>query len=837
MNNRIEQALEKKFEQYRIVFWYDAKKELRDNYEALNLPDVEKIELKNNEFGIKHKILREQPKQKFLLYSEGPQPPDLDNWLLDVLLGHSDFRADQIGLWLSELELDVEFSDIVKEHNEFFRVAKRKEKLKKLLKSDDTKELIRLKILAVCANSEPRIDAIMEQLLSEITKKNQTDDLFISKPVKTEKFNLLKRCKLDSFLWDKLKKNYKYNSPEPGIKDFAIQLFKDCYYQSFDSSTDNSEALLFLKRWKDSRKFESSFEMLSNKCANILGIEQDLNKRDFKELIELDFFRLIDQKIISDLVKAISMRTVSSGDVALWIRQRRQGHWYESYQYLYKALDYSAQFIHTLDKTTLTMNNIKDGINNYTKHGYKLDQIYRKFIYNVRISNQPSLLKTLTDQIENLYSNNYLLKLNDRWQSFINSVTEWNIPENLMQFNFYNNVIEPLNKKGKVCVIISDALRYEIGEELANEIRSKNAYTVSIDSAISMLPSYTQLGMAALLPHKTLQFTDNESGQVLIDDRNSVGLAARSKIIKTYCPESTAVKAEDILNFNRDELRSIMKNNQIIYIYHNRIDATGHDKKTESNVFEAVEKSISDLSRIITRLGGENYIANFVITADHGFIYQNAAIDESDFTGCDAEGDHILFKDRRFVLGRGLKESPSLCKFESLNLGLKGDMEVLIPKSINRLRLKGACSRFVHGGASLQELIIPVIKIKKKRSNDVSLVDVEILPGSTSTITSSQLAVTLYQTQALTDKVHLRKLNAGIYNLNGDLISDSHELTFDLTSDNPRERELQVRFLLNRKAEAVNNEQVILKLMVDRHEIYKSSTYHLKRSFTNDFDI
>ena len=48
MNDRIAQALTKLFDRHRIVFWYDAKQELRDDFEALQLPGVEKLELTNN---------------------------------------------------------------------------------------------------------------------------------------------------------------------------------------------------------------------------------------------------------------------------------------------------------------------------------------------------------------------------------------------------------------------------------------------------------------------------------------------------------------------------------------------------------------------------------------------------------------------------------------------------------------------------------------------------------------------------------------------------------------------------------------------------------------------
>jgi hypothetical protein len=66
-------------------------------------------------------------------------------------------------------------------------------------------------------------------------------------------------------------------------------------------------------------------------------------------------------------------------------------------------------------------------------------------------------------------------------------------------------------------------------------------------------------------------------------------------------------------------------------------------------------------------------------------------------------------------------------RFHSSQVGLGGDIEIAIPKSINRLRLKGAGSRYVHGGASLQEVVIPVIKINKKRESDISKVEIEVI--------------------------------------------------------------------------------------------------------------
>lgn len=832
MENRIARALTKLFDRHRIVFWYDAKQELRDDFEALQLTGVEKLELINNEYGIKYRLLREQPEQKFLVYREGPQPADLDNWLLDVQLAHGEFRTDQVAIWLSELELGLEFTDVVQAHAEFFQAIKRKDALKKLLKADDAAGQIRLKMLAVCTGSEPRMDAVVQNLLQELAEGRD------------ERFKLIGRSGLDCFLWEQLTRYYGYKSEEPGIRDFAIELFKSCYAMGTKSQLKlTGDALVFLNRWKDSRLFEGGFETLSTECAEVLGIEQDLSKRDFRELIELDYFRLIDQKIISDLVRAVADRTASSGDVAIWIRQRRQGHWYSDYQHLYEAVDYAAQFIHALSDAKLDMDNLAEGVQRYGRFWYRLDQLYRKFTYHVRKSGQASLMGSLTDQVENLYSNNYLLKLGDRFQTFVDTASKWEAFPVHGQKEFFEHWVEPfLRKDNKVCVIISDAMRYEIGDELLSLIRQEDRYSAELEPALSMLPSYTQLGMAALLPNKVLAIADNETGTVLVDGQSSQGTTNRIKILgQAIIQRATACKADELMAMKGDDCRALVRDHDVIYVYHNRIDATGDKRESEERVFEAVEESLQELIRLIKKLTGAN-ANNLLVTSDHGFIYQNRAIEESDFSGVDAEGEKILFRDRRFVLGRGLANTSSLHKFTSEQLGLAGEVEVQIPKSINRLRLKGSGSRFVHGGASLQEVVIPVLKINKKRQSDVTAVEVDILRGASSVITSGQLAVTVYQAGPVTEKIQSRVLRAGIYTESGDLISDSHDLTFDLRSDNPRDRELQVRFVLTHKADEANGQEVMLRLE-EKHagtshfKEYKSLRYLVRRSFTSDFDF
>ena len=171
------------------------------------------------------------------------------------------------------------------------------------------------------------------------------------------------------------------------------------------------------------------------------------------------------------------------------------------------------------------------------------------------------------------------------------------------------------------------------------------------------------------------------------------------------------------VNSNVEKANKIIKKHNVIYLYHDRIDATGDSKKTEGNVFEAVEDSLEELIKLVQKIGKSGSV-NIFVTADHGFIYQNRDIEDSDYLSVSPEAEKIFHYDRRFILGKNFKESQSFKKFTSEELNIKGDFEVLFPKSINRLRKKGAGSRFVHGGISLQEIIIPVINVTKTNTKE-----------------------------------------------------------------------------------------------------------------------
>ena len=251
MSDRIAASLRRMFEEQRIVFWYDAARDMRAAFEALDLPGVIKLEIVNNEFGVKRRILRQEPSGRFLLFKDGPEPPMADNWLLDVQLGAAVFAADQAAIWLAELGLPLQFEPVVREHLEFFRAKARVEALKAGLQSNDTQTRVRLRMLAVCAGADGGLDTVIEALLAEFAAG------------KTDALRLIERSSLTATLWKQVGQAFGYNADDPDFEDFAITLFQSAYARALgEDGKLNAEALLLFRRWKNNRHWAEAFETL-----------------------------------------------------------------------------------------------------------------------------------------------------------------------------------------------------------------------------------------------------------------------------------------------------------------------------------------------------------------------------------------------------------------------------------------------------------------------------------------------------------------------------------------------------------------------------------------------
>jgi len=834
MSSNIKKTLVKKFKEQRVIFWYNEKEQadIQQEYESLMLKDVEKITVANNEFEIKYRILKQAPKQKFLIYRTGPKPANEDNWLLDLELAHELFFTDQEAMYLQELGLAYGFKDLIVEHTLFFSAKERREKLQEYLGKGDEYRAIRYKLLAVVFNTEHI--SLETYIYAHATAFSKDKD-------QIEKD--LVRFNLADFYWSEIQKRYGYSNENPTIYDFLIDVFQ----QNCSLGTNKGlakESNLLLARWKDTLTYRESYGLISERIATDTDIEQQLQTATLEAIVADDSFKDIDYKLIHELVHLIVAEEIPVDKVGKYVKERENKYWFNKFEYLYRGLEVAARLIALIRQHSQTAyTNFEEGVAHYARALYEIDQLYRQFIWNYRQTNQDRILEELAQKVEKVYVNDWLLIYNDNWQQKV--IDPLNIyPNDLKnsQQQFFLQQVKPIIDKGqRLFVIISDALRFECGVELNKKLQAEKRYSSKIDYQISSLPSYTQLGMASLLPHKELAFQEG-TYYVEVDGLSTKGLSARDKILaKNSGVRATAISAKEFMKIKntKTEGRAFVKKYDLIYLYNNKIDDTGDDTNSEEDVFESVVSELDFLVNLVKKIANSAG-TNILITSDHGFSYQQSKLEDSDFTVSNHTGD-VWKGNRRFVIGKELKGDTATKFFRATHLNISTDVDVLIPKSINRLRVSGASSRFIHGGATLQEIVTPLIRVTANKSNTTSIVNVDIIQ-SINRITTNILPISFIQSEVVTETILPRIIEAAIYAADGTLLSDYFKYNFDIDEGSERQREVKHRFQLSAKASGVYKNQgvkLVLKSPVagsSKWKLYREYPYTLNISFKADFE-
>lgn len=824
----IHKALNTLFQNNRVVFWYDDHSKLKDQFDELQFSDVEKVEVQNNQFELKYRILKEE-KQKFLLYFPSGEPAFKDNWLLDLQLAHRIFNSDQESMFLQEVGLGYHFKELIRQHIVFFENKERRAKLSDLITEDDKDRDIQYKMMAVMFGVDyATLEAFIQVYANAFNDGND----------RIEK--ALDRYNLKELFWKDVSRKFNYHNETPSIYDFLMDVFSR-NFKPTAGSRSAKESRILLALWKDAISYQDAFQKISDKVAEDLNINDKLDSQNFESLLDEDVFRAVDLKIIHDLIHNLTLENIDLQKVLSIIKQRENKYWYPQFKHFYKSIQHAAELINQVRSiSTLEFGSIEEGAVNYSKDLFLVDFHYRKFIYNYRMTNQNGVLSALNEKVSKVYTNDWLFGGNDLWQKTIDATKEWPISANHAQKNFFKVHVQPyINKGQRLFVVISDALRYENAWELWKDLQAEQRYEAEMDYMITSLPSYTQLGMAALLPNEQLTITKDTS--VMVDGMSSLGIPGRTKILEQHSGvRASAILAEDFMNMNANtEGRTYVKDLDLIYIYHNQIDKTGDDKTSEVKVFDAVESELEFLKKLLRQIANVNG-NNILITADHGYIYQNDTLDESDFADAGASGD-IWKENRRFIIGQNLTAGNAVKKFSGSDLGLNSDIDVLIPKGINRLRIKGAGSRFVHGGATLQEIIVPVLDVTKKRKDTTRQVDVDIIK-STDKITTNILAVTFIQSELCSDKVLPRQIRAMIKAEDGSQLSDIFTFNFDIEEGTERERAVRHRFQLSASASGKYKGQQVSLVIEEpvanstKWKTYAEHNFQLNISFMNDFD-
>lgn len=823
----IKEALESQLAAKRIVFWHDPLGEYDADLDRLDL-GVNVIRVQDNEFGVKSILLADHV-TKHIVYRSGDVPRGTGNWLLDLELAYGVFTMDKTSRLQEELGLnDPIFAPVIEQHQKFFGANNRKQALERLLSDGDDAIRVRAKMCQVLVKaSGNRLTDITRELLAE----NAAD--------KTAKLDDLVTFGLDQFFWDGLASIYKYPSKTPTVDDFILWMFSRAIEDfASDIPGEFRNIRIDFNSLRYDIRSQDMMAKLASRASDSLDFKSKIEHRDYRELVPVTIFEEIDRKVIVDLAAAVAAQSVTPREVSDVVRQRQESLWKAKYAKLYEAIQSASELLAAIAALPSTIASADLGLQKYQSDWFRIDQHYRWFTHAYQTADFQKPLRALKTDVDKQYANKFLYHFGGLWQQALEPTGEWKSAALAPQAKFFDRHVAPVVKDGrtKAVVIISDGMRYEIAEELASMVRSEDRFDASLSAMLGALPSYTQLGMASLLPQSSLELHP-EALPVLADGKPTNGTPNRDKILQTV--KGHAIAAADVLAMAGDELRDLYKQHQIFYVYHDRIDAAGDKAPTERTVFEAAEETLRELLLLVKKWTNAN-ATNILLTADHGFLYQDIPLEQSYYVSEAPQGNAVTKTNRRYVLGRALKPSPSFMTFTSAQAGLIGDIDIQIPKSIHRIPQPGAGTRYVHGGASLQEIVVPVVTVNKKRKSDVRPVHVDLMP-ETDKITTGQLAVKLLQREAVTDKIQPRQVRLGLY-VGETLISDQPILTFDSASDDQRDRYQPATLYLTQDADEFNNRPVELRLEepipnTTQWKPFSKGSYTIKRSFTTDFDF
>lgn len=801
-----------------ILFYFDETGEQRSNVENLNLPWLTVEFVEDNWLYIQHKYHHPKPGERVFLYlnRKSPDKGSYEDFpLLGLLRANRELLLDDIGMLMEDYHLQIHQKNLAQKYKTELGWAK-------------TKNLFTAgNILGGNFNEKNVQHGLLSAFLD--FKKPESNELIVAKLLS---YSLPSKGKeLKSFL-KKLNKN-KLNdalrkiiypffdfAPEEFSQASLAELIQRMKYNSIVQGlgfheNDSYQAL----RIKDSNCMPALNSLRDTGLKN-----KDL-KEDFKEAFDLHGtliketeivksfgsftnYAFITEKLGWAIVANVLPHLQTDTDNAeksinnLLIQTAQDSS-------LYRTLFFLRHTINLYNQIGLVgskkWDKPEEYLDKYTKELYNIDFQHRKMLYyfkTIDFSNIPfdDEIKKLKRRAEKAY-NQFTSEVNGEWQACLAAADfDYSKIKALKQYDFFNKVVSA--REQKTVVIISDALRYEVAHELLAELHKDERNVSKLSYALASIPSVTSVGMANLLPGE--KFTYSETGEVKIDGLRCSTLSDRELILQKQNANSKAVHF-DTVNINDHSTNRELFKSSVVYIYHDLIDMTGH-KGDEKSVFLDTQRAIEELAKTVKLILAGMNVNRLIITADHGFLYTDAEIKEVDkntIVDCNTtekSARHYVTSDHIDV-SSGYKVSLfKTSKFEE-------PYRVVIPYSTNRFKVAGSRYQFVHGGGSLQEVVVPIIESTRKDEVEFEKVNPFIL-GKNLSMVSNILKFQLLQDDPISaikkERVITIRLFAG-----NQQVSDTQEITLNFTGIQPGERIKQIVIPLT-----VSTSEAVLKLKI-----------------------
>lgn len=836
--DQLKRGLEQAFfkEDNRLVFWYDPEQSFSDDLSELNLSEVNIINMASESaLGVKLKLELDDVGGRYLLYFPYPEPDVEKDWLLDMKLYSRSFYADRFSIIFNELGLHTaSLREHLAKRDKFLASKARLASLQKFVTSDFSEADLDLAMVAVVVKAEGND---IHHILLAMAEEAVGEDIGLEE--RPGSLDELDKYSLTPAFVTALQNEIGYPATIGELKGdesfnfghFLIRLLTTGFCESIgdvpswaselviSSANARATSRALLSRWRDSSRYYKSFDVVSGWVAEALRIKDKLGAYDIRQLADVATFEAIEQKVIIDLTHGIPKASVldfagleeviSSRLDCYWASKHKDDDTRKKYRTIYRALSSAIDLfeLRFSYESGFHFESCEALYKAYEKELYQFDMAYRHYCEASQRAHV-EILKELDDDVEQCYANWYIDNLAKNWGDRIEAedrLSSWQITDISNQQDFYRKHVGSIladsrkskSPKKRLVVIISDAFRYEAAVELKGRINEKRYSEASLTSQLGVVPSYTTLGMASLLPHESIEYRDGNGDDVFVDGQSTKGTASRNKVLSAH--GGIAVTAEQVKEWSRDEGREALRDQQLVYVYHNVVDARGDSSSTESETFMAVDHAIEELTELTRKVLMHFNTSTVLVTADHGFLFQQSKLAQADRTSLTDKPATALKNKKRYVIGHDLTEPKDAWSGSTrITAGTDSDTQFWIPKGANRFHFVGG-ARFVHGGAMPQEIVVPVLTVKqlrgekaeKRTKRKVGVISTKSLLKMVNNIQRFDLM----QTEAVSEQVLPVTVSAAIYD--GDQKVSSEEVaTFDCATDSVSERVKQLKLSL-----------------------------------------
>lgn len=445
---------------------------------------------------------------------------------------------------------------------------------------------------------------------------------------------------------------------------------------------------------------------------------------------------------------------------------------------------------------TLKLNTPEQYVQKYLNEFYQVDYFYRQALeaYHT-VMTQANPIEQALNEVKRQLDQDYATVTNIFNLEWLNCVQEKGEAFKGLsikhQENFYKDNIDPNIKQ---VVIISDALRYEVAVELMQEL-AKEKHIASLSPCLAMLPTETKFCKQAILPHNRLSL---QGAEMANDGVVLTTLELRTAQARKFREGAVCVKYEEVMNGDAQSKRELFKN-PLVIIYHDTIDEASHNQST-FDVIHACHRAVEQLTALVRRCHATWNVNNVLVTADHGFIYNDIKFGDKDKHSIMEE---VIEKKTRYYLTSSSAPVDGIIKFplsEVSAIESASPVFVAVPEGTNRLAAPGGYN-FAHGGATLQELIVPVIHSVLKRIEKTEKVNVVLLSNKLNLV-NSRVKLTLIQSEAVSMTLIERKVACCVFDGNK-AVTDEQVVTLNSTdAENPANRMFNVTLNLKEQTSA-----------------------------------